>query len=519
MTSSAVGDALRRFGVWWIFGAALAFRLFGLGAENLWLDEIKQVERASRPISDIVGITGDRDASLLSVALHHGVLQFGASEWALRLPSAVFGSLEVVAIFFLTRLLVGGRVALVASLLLATNPLHIWYSQEVRWYTLWSLLVTVSYLFLVRAWTTGSGRSWLGYVLSLVASSYTFVLTYFVMACQGLSTLWRGATKGTTLRAIRSLAMAQAVVVVLSLPVLMLVANHTAADSGTSVGTPRAVSMTSLPYGYYTYSAGFSAGPTVRELHFHPGILAVLTGHPIVLAYLFIALLAAIGIWRLRQESAAIQVVLPLVAGLPMLVFLASFRTDLVFNVRYTLPALTGWTIAVAAGVEHLWGRFEATRPRARWAFPAVLAVLIGYSLFNYYFNPTYDKEDSRSAFSAVREARRPDATVAVIGQIADTAEYYAGDLSLITFLQCEQTDDDGAWTYWSREPSSQPVELNPRELGAGSELWLVVGRDWDSEAEPCLAALSSSHREQDVSHFTGIDVYRLEPLDGQPTT
>lgn len=510
MTTTASGSRPRRLGVWLMFGAALAFRVYGIGAENLWIDEIKQVERASRPISDIIGITGDRDPSTLSVVIHRGMLQLGTSETLLRLPSAVFGSLDVLAVFFLTRLLLGGRVAVAAGLLLAINPLHIWYSQELRWYSLWSLLITVSYLFLARAWTGGSKRSWLGYALTLIMSSYTFVLTYLVMACQGLSSLWFGWTKRSPLRTVRPVAIAQAAVVLASLPLFTMVTDRATGGTGTSLGTPRGVSMAALPYGYYSYAAGFSAGPTVRELHHSPGVLEVLTGHPIVFAYGAIAILAVIGIWRLRRVTPAIQLVLPLVAGLPLLVFLASFRTDLVFNVRYTLPALTGWTIAVGAGAEYLWSRLEQAGTRMRWAVPALLAGLMGYSLFNYYFNPRYDKEDARGALAAVRESRKPDARVVVIGQIADTANYYAGDMSLITFLQCEQ-GDDGEWTYWSRVPDYDRAELGAGELLSGGELWLVVGRDWEAEAQRCLVALAGTYGERAVSHYTGVEVYRLE--------
>ncbi len=66
----------------------------------------------------------------------HGVLQvFGDSEVALRLPSAVAGICTIPLLGLLTEEITKSRTtAAIAALLLAVNPLHLWYSQEARPY-------------------------------------------------------------------------------------------------------------------------------------------------------------------------------------------------------------------------------------------------------------------------------------------------------------------------------------------------------------------------------------------------
>src|SRR3989339_1097576 len=57
------------------------------------------------------------------------VAVFGHTPWALRLPSAIFGLLTVLGLYFLTKELFSGRVSLFASFFLATSFWHINFSR------------------------------------------------------------------------------------------------------------------------------------------------------------------------------------------------------------------------------------------------------------------------------------------------------------------------------------------------------------------------------------------------------
>jgi 4-amino-4-deoxy-L-arabinose transferase-like glycosyltransferase len=76
-----------------------------------------------------------------------------------RLLSLVTGTLTVMVLYALAVRLIDRRAALVAAVLLALSPLHLWYSQEARMYAPSVLLVGLSYLALV-ALLRGETRRW-----------------------------------------------------------------------------------------------------------------------------------------------------------------------------------------------------------------------------------------------------------------------------------------------------------------------------------------------------------------------
>jgi hypothetical protein len=64
-------------------------------------------------------------------------------EFGLRLLPAIFGVLAVLALYFTGRRLVGPQPALFGAILLAVNPLHVYHSQNARYWSLVFLLSAV----------------------------------------------------------------------------------------------------------------------------------------------------------------------------------------------------------------------------------------------------------------------------------------------------------------------------------------------------------------------------------------
>ncbi|HXV14923.1 MAG TPA: glycosyltransferase family 39 protein, partial [Candidatus Krumholzibacteria bacterium] len=121
---------------------AAVLRFWHIGAQSLWIDEYLTLEVATAkpgyPIWQLLlhNIHGPLHA--LSVFLF-GLI--GRSDGWLRLPSALAGIATVPLLFLWMRPRFGQRAALWGALLLAINPLHVHYSQELRNYAFAVLFV------------------------------------------------------------------------------------------------------------------------------------------------------------------------------------------------------------------------------------------------------------------------------------------------------------------------------------------------------------------------------------------
>lgn len=133
-----------------ILAVAAVLRISFLGHKQLWVDEIIQVLH-SRPTDwegILAGIRRDCGAAPLDYLLEHVFLRFvpGPLPWVARLHAALAGILCVWVLYLLGRRLLGENRGRLAALLLAIYPLHQAYSQEGRFYSLFTLLALVTVL-------------------------------------------------------------------------------------------------------------------------------------------------------------------------------------------------------------------------------------------------------------------------------------------------------------------------------------------------------------------------------------
>jgi len=127
----------------WILALGLVLRVISLN-QSLWLDEATSVLAASKlSYSAIIHqfSPGDFHPPAFYLLLKFWIDIFGSSEVAVRSLSVVFGVVTIYLVYSLTHKLFDNATALIAALLLATAPLHIYYSQEARMYVLETLLV------------------------------------------------------------------------------------------------------------------------------------------------------------------------------------------------------------------------------------------------------------------------------------------------------------------------------------------------------------------------------------------
>lgn len=173
-----------------LLGAYLRFR--GLGVRSLWQDEFSTWHAARLPFFESLNWQPELNIPPLYQLCLRMISDVGvAGEATLRAPAAVFGVGAIAAMAWLGLKTGGRRVALAAALIAACHALQIRYSQEVRPYTLWLMLGTVSmacwHLLVVRC-DVRRGRAPLGiaYVLATALAFHAHYLTGFVLLAQGL---------------------------------------------------------------------------------------------------------------------------------------------------------------------------------------------------------------------------------------------------------------------------------------------------------------------------------------------
>lgn len=138
--------------IWFILAIGLILRLISLN-QSLWLDEAINV-LATQHYSFLGMLTeyakGDFHPPLYFAILWVWTNIFGIGEIAVRIPSIIFGLFTIYVVYLIGQKLHSKKLGLLAALLLAINPLHIYYSQEARMYSLAALVVSINVFLFIK---------------------------------------------------------------------------------------------------------------------------------------------------------------------------------------------------------------------------------------------------------------------------------------------------------------------------------------------------------------------------------
>ncbi|HEX9097417.1 MAG TPA: glycosyltransferase family 39 protein [Candidatus Dormibacteraeota bacterium] len=178
MESPVVRSAYAR-GVVLLTAAGLAVRLLWLNHEPIWRDEAFTAVVEQRSIAGMLDAIHNDSAPPLSYLLTHVSLFFlGQTPTALRLTSAIAGTLIVPVGAALGRRCAGDRGGLWAAAVFALVPALVMSGRDARMYAMATTLVALSTLALWRATERGTPLRWAVYGLVMLLGLYT---QYFVI--------------------------------------------------------------------------------------------------------------------------------------------------------------------------------------------------------------------------------------------------------------------------------------------------------------------------------------------------
>lgn len=435
---------------WLVIGiAALALRLYRLGDQSLWLDEGNSWAMAMQPWTVLlIDLIRPSEAyPLYHVILKGWMSLAGASEWALRFPSAVAGALSVPLLALAARRAVGDSpqrdaVTIAAALIGVCSPFAIWYAQEAKVYAL-VLLVSTAILWLtLRAVHEQRAQVWY-WLIGLT------VLALFIHRLMAL------------------LALSAALVWLFSRPRryaipiaggLILIGLGMIGAMAAGIGSDRAASGASIAADPLT---ALWLTITRFSLDRWPGDLEWFWLVP----WLVLFGLGLIGFARLPQSS---RLVIGVMGSVPLVLFGVQLLFTRLYEARYLMIVFPIWLITLAIGVGH-------TNWRQALAWLMLIGVLTTSALaltqprFGL-FSGDPVKEQYREAIGELMRRVHPDDAVVVHpGYLRPLYDYYASRLS--------------------SDPAPQPISFANFWTGETS----YTQREWDVERRAALTGYTRS--------------------------
>lgn len=478
---------------------ALSLRVYHLGTESLWLDETASVSIASRPLVKV--LAGElTNPPLYYLLLHFWITIFGAAEATIRWLSVWPSVGAVLLTYLLGRRLYDHRIATLAAGLMAISPYQIYYAQEARAFALLLFLCLSStfslHVALSRSGDSSSLKPWLWYCVATIAALHTHFHAVFLLGAQNLLVLlyWRDHRPR-----LRQWIVIQAIVLIAFAPWLLTMVQ----TAGTVGGQMRRYLPLKLPEAIVSFLVGDTLIPfdeaavqSVREtlrsnVHL---VLAFAVGFGIYV----VSAVRACPSRRYASTFCAVMFLVPLLVPFAM-----SFKL-MIFDRRYVIAASPFLYIILAAGALHLHDLAVRRRLAALFAHGAAAVLVIslcGLSLYNYYFNPRFGKEQWREVVAVVEAAYSAgDLVVFDPGYLSVSYGYYARRPVSELVLAPDVTDENGPG--WRRAVEA----LDTRE-----RVWLVRSHLFTEAVLPRLRRSFPTATHRHFPKAKGIDVYLLQ--------
>ncbi len=213
-SSTQAAGVASRLPRWWPLAAiallAAVLRLSTLNLQSFWYDEAFTPVHVLHPslwatLRSVVHT--ENTPPLWYVLAWADARVLGTGEVALRLPSALAGIATVPVAWAIGRELAGRSVAIVCALLVAVNPLFVWYSQEARAYALFVLMAALAMLCFLRAEREPT-RARMGlFALTGALALLTHYFAVFLLIPMALWLLCERRTRRAALGAVGALAL------------------------------------------------------------------------------------------------------------------------------------------------------------------------------------------------------------------------------------------------------------------------------------------------------------------------
>jgi hypothetical protein len=386
--------------------AGAYLRFDGLGKPSYWLDEILHQHlttvAAAKPWWQWLGRLEPEHAGLYYLT-QLVTRVFGTSEFAGRSAAAFFGLATIPLVWLGARRMPIAHI--VAAILLATSPLHVYYSREARGYALLMFLTAALIVILLR------GRSLVAACVVLPALLYTSAVaapvlvsaaavSFLIAIFSPESRRWyaiTGACAMITLGLIRVIYVSRP----LTVPGLL--------------GAP----PMDLPF-FASLARMFSVSALGAE-----------AGQAAGMAMLVFALIGVVALARRDWRHA---VVLAGMTVLPLTITLTALRVfDHFFGVRYVVASLVGYVMLAAIGIAFI---AQVVTRRAAAVLAVAMAVVFAAQGWGSARTEPFQKLDWRGIAKALRtHVHSGDVILAAEPWSEVSLRYYLGEVAGVKLI------------------------------------------------------------------------------------
>ncbi|MGC9394772.1 MAG: hypothetical protein ACP5J4_07950 [Anaerolineae bacterium] len=459
--------------------AAFALRVWNLGGPSLWYDEAYLWWVTRLPLGEMLSLSmRELIPPLFYLLLRMWQPLAGASEFALRFPSVLFGLLALAALARIARRLAGQRVAAVWALLFGAlaTPL-LWAARETRMYgafIAWTLLAGMALIETLYARDSHARHRWAWlWGGALFGALATLTLSAFWLAGLGLFALavLLRQSRSTVRAWFRAMIAPTVAAGVLFLPWV--------------IGALRSLDVNATYWAGHLPVAEFLritiTGMTVSD--YWPAASGVVIGGIVLLATFPALLLTR------RRPYAGLY---PLLSLLPVVAMALIFRSLPKWGNRHASFLAPLPVLALALG----WGMVRTCTKQRVCAFARVwigvcslIFVVIALRADLYLLaDPAYATEDWRGVARYVEANRAPDDVIIVeTGSVFPAWAYYAGFDSLLPLPDDELLDVNHALHY-----DDVALTLNVA-LREASGVWLVTWLEHVTDPTGIVPALLST--------------------------
>lgn len=505
-------------------------RAVSLEAQSLWRDEVDALRFATASVGDILEnfTRPGWNGPLYYLLLRGWIALGGTSEFAMRFLSLLFGVLAIPLVYALGRRLFNSSVGIISALLVTTSPYLVWYSQEVKMYTLVVVLTLLAIYSLRRALEGGGWPWWSAQIATTSLASYSHILAALLIPVQVLLALaWWPLTRKRWRGGLISLAC-------LTLPYLPLAAWQAP------------LAFRARETGFHPYSLkemivillnGWSAGITGWRSSWAAALTGSLAAGGLIRAVAPATVLRGSDKGLARPAALRDAVVMLTWLALPLLcVWLISLRQPL-FTDRYLIWSAPAFYLLAALGLTAI---IKANH-WFRWIVAPLLGVVLAVNGINLWQQATTPiKSDFRSAAAYVAshqergEATKPPSSEANAGYtvylpIAEGGQPGFQDLIIFQIPYGRYTFDyyfpfetypltEGLYTN-HRSPDGgymmdeEQAARRMREMTSGyDKAWLVASEVslWD-ERNLVQRWLDDQAQRVEEAHFKRVAVYCYE--------